>query len=180
MFRTRGATLLYLFILLFGFLWPVCGHAQVTSEGAVFTPLPMPLQVPNVLIEAPIIGAKTMPSLLFEKKGARVIILHLWAPNCLPCRTEMRALDAAYPALKAKGYEIFAVTEDPHAGTTAPHFARYYSIRNLPLYLDEYLRLMTALRPRGLPISYLVTPEGQIIGEHAGSLDWIELARRPD
>lgn len=102
-------------------------------------------------------------------------LIHLWAPHCPPCHAEMRALDKAAPSLKARGVTVVAIAQDPDGKITVPAFALRHGLKTLDLYLDSTRTLQMTLSPQGLPVTYLVSAEGTILGEHLGALDWATL-----
>ena len=54
--------------------------------------------------------------------------------------------------------------------------ARYEKngIDNLPIYVDRNMKAFGVLNLRGLPVSYIITPEGKQIAKLEGELDWAD------
>ncbi len=167
-------------ISLWGLLLFFTASPALAEKAAVFLPLPTAAPLPSLVLRDGKGGQTLLNDLLREKNlGFRSVILHLWAPNCLPCVPEMQALDAAWPALQASGVEVIALAQDPDGTVTVPAFARRLEIRHLPLYVDTERRALKGLQSRFLPVSYLLDGEGKAAALHEGPLDWASFARAP-
>lgn len=117
-------------------------------------------------------GGKTS---LAEFKG-RTILLNLWATWCVPCRTEMPALDGLQAKLGSADFEVVAVNIDQRNLDKPKVFLNEIGVKSLKYYSDPeantFQSLKTIGKAFGMPTSLLISPEGCEIGTLAGPADW--------
>ncbi len=100
----------------------------------------------------------------------KVILLHFWATWCVPCRHEMPLLHA----LEKSGIDDFRIlcvnvdrgnqdTVKTFIDEVTPHFHTL---------LDPDGAVRNRYAVRGLPTSYLIGRNGEIIGRMIGERDW--------
>ncbi len=94
----------------------------------------------------------------------RPVFLNLWASWCFPCREEMPAIDA----VAARHPEVFflgvAVEDDPAA---AEDFAAEIGV-DYTLGIDETGLVAQMYPALGLPATFLITPDQQVVGRLFG------------
>ncbi len=110
---------------------------------------------------------------LTEQRG-RYVLLNFWASWCGPCRGETPALQAFFertpPALVVVG-----VNQQEEA-ETARTFAEAFAV-TYPIALDTDGQVSSAYRvSTGLPVSFLIDPQGVIERVHLGALTEDDLA----
>lgn len=115
----------------------------------------------------------------FASLRGKVVLVNFWATWCPACRTELPSLERLQTALGGAGFEVVAISVDRDGAAAVTPFLRRLNIRGLPVYLDAGGRTWSkdgdATAPftlYGMPISYLVDPEGGILGYLAGDADW--------
>lgn len=115
----------------------------------------------------------------FASLRGKVVLVNFWATWCPACRSELPALERLQMALGGTGFEVVAISVDRDGAAAVSPFLRRLNIRRLPVYLDAGGRTWSrdgdANAPftlYGMPISYLVDPEGRIQGYLAGDADW--------
>lgn len=99
-------------------------------------------------------------------EDGRPVVLNLWASWCFPCRAEMPAIDAfatANPDVLVIGV---AVQDDPVA---AKAFADEIGV-GYPLAVDERDEVNRDYQPLGLPATFLISPEGDIVDRVFGGV----------
>ena len=113
---------------------------------------------------------------LADFKG-RAVLLNLWATWCVPCRSEMPALDKLQAQAGGAKFEVVAVNVDTARVERAGQFLDQIGVSHLARYADhsgdafETLRL--AGKALGLPTSLLIDAEGCEIGVVAGPANWV-------
>jgi thiol-disulfide isomerase/thioredoxin len=117
-------------------------------------------------------GGKTS---LAAFKG-RAVLLNLWATWCVPCRSEMPALDQLQAEAGGPGFEVVAVNVDTARVERAGKFLDEIGVSHLARYADhsgdafETLRL--AGKALGLPTTLVIDAQGCELGVVAGPANW--------
>jgi thiol-disulfide isomerase/thioredoxin len=110
------------------------------------------------------------PVSLADFKG-EFVLLNLWATWCEPCLKEMPSLAALQTKL-GPALTVLAVSED-HGGTEVvqPYIAKL-GIDKLKVYLDPKSAAIHAFAAQGLPTSFLIDGDGNVLGKVEGGADW--------
>ena len=112
---------------------------------------------------------------LADFKG-RALVLNLWATWCVPCRSEMPALDKLEAAAGGPEFQVVAVNVDTARVERAAKFLDEIGVKRLTRYADHSGDAFEALRlagvALGLPTSLLIDAEGCEIGVVAGPAKW--------
>ena len=102
------------------------------------------------------------------------VLLNFWASWCGPCRGETPALQAFFEQ-ESPGLVVVGVNQQEGA-ETAREFADGFGV-TYPIALDADGQVSSAYRvTTGLPVSFLIDPEGVIQGVHLGALTDQDLA----
>ncbi len=102
------------------------------------------------------------------------VLLNFWASWCGPCRGETPALQA-FSERQSPGLVVIGVNQQEGA-ETAREFADGFGV-TYPIALDTDGQVSSAYRvSTGLPVSFLVDPEGVIRDIHLGALTDDDLA----
>jgi thiol-disulfide isomerase/thioredoxin len=112
---------------------------------------------------------------LADFKG-RNVLLNLWATWCVPCRSEMPALDRLQAKLGGSDFEVVAVNIDTSRLERPKAFLNDAGVKNLGFYADPTADSFEALRVAGkalgLPTSLLIGPDGCALAVMAGAAQW--------
>ena len=102
----------------------------------------------------------------------RWVILNFWATWCSPCQDELPELSAyhaAHPEQVLLGIDFEQV--DPHELQT---FVRKHGINYPILPIGDHV--LSGLEPiAGLPTTIIITPAGELIAKHVGSVSRLTL-----
>ena len=101
----------------------------------------------------------------------KVILVNLWATWCEPCREEMPGLGELDRMFPDSDFEVIGVSiDDP--GSEQP-IMRVMEADNVtyPVWLDPENRFQFAFRTIGVPESFLIDEDGQIIYHWKGEFD---------
>jgi thiol-disulfide isomerase/thioredoxin len=140
---------------------------SITFIGFVFSGLYSQInEIPRAQLNT--IDEKKVEIQAYSKEGKPKLI-SLWATWCGPCRMELRALDAVYPAWKEKyNVEIVAASVDiPPMLDNAKEMFKKNNWKFTFLH-DNDQQLMGALGIRGIPYSILVDGSGKVVSVQQG------------
>lgn len=100
----------------------------------------------------------------------RWVFLHFWASWCGPCREEMPAIQQLADEMKDEKIQIVMVNTAEDEDTV---FEFLGSINvGLNSLLDVDGQVTEVWKPRGLPTSFLINPEGQVKYQAIGGREW--------
>lgn len=98
------------------------------------------------------------------------VFVHFWASWCGPCRREMPAIQDMWNHMKNKGLKIVLVNTAEDEDTIFS-FLSVYAPDIRPL-MDTDGQVTELWKPRGLPATYLVDPQGRVRYQALGGRDW--------
>lgn len=101
-----------------------------------------------------------------------VMLVNFWATWCSPCVRELPSLDRLQARLGGEGLLVLAINQDRRGSEVAGPFLKKLGVNQLVVFLDDRMRLGRALGVRGLPWSFLIDRDGNVIGELAGYAKW--------
>jgi peroxiredoxin len=104
---------------------------------------------------------------LSDERG-RVVVLNFWATWCVPCRSEMPAIERVYRSHPGQ-FAVLAIDKDEPRGDVRD-FARKLGL-TFPLVLDPSLAAWTAYGIRIQPVSVWIDRNGVIRAIHYGPMD---------
>lgn len=99
----------------------------------------------------------------------KYVLVNFWAVWCAPCRKEMPSMQRVYRQLAGERFDLVAI----HAGPSVANAKQYAEKLGLefPVLVDVEMDL-GSWQVQGLPTTFLVDPEGQIVAEAIGERDW--------
>jgi thiol-disulfide isomerase/thioredoxin len=106
---------------------------------------------------------------LSDLKG-RVVFLNFWATWCGPCREEMPSMEALQRRFKDRGFEILAVNCQEDREEVAAFMGEQGL--SFPVALDGSGKISGSYGIRGIPTTYILDREGEVITRIVGSLNW--------
>ena len=107
---------------------------------------------------------------LSQFRGKHVLV-NFWATWCGPCKIEMPSLEALYERFKDKNYALLAISNDMFGANIVKPFVKAHNI-NFPVLLDQRLKVSNAFGVVSLPTTFMIDPQGKIIGALFGAEDW--------
>lgn len=123
---------------------------------------PPPFTVPSL----------TGDTLSLQTFRGELLILHFWASWCVPCRHEMPALNQLAADLQDAPLAVLAISIDAPSDTAAARkMAGQWNLR-FPVALAASGRVPGAYWTWGVPVTYLVDPDGQLLGRILGTRNW--------
>lgn len=106
---------------------------------------------------------------LSRYKGKPVIV-NFWATWCPSCRKEMPSMNRAWDKIRHEGIELIAinVADDRES---VESFIKMTGVE-FPVLLDTESKTAEAWPVRGLPMTFVVDPEGKLVFRAIGSREW--------
>jgi len=108
---------------------------------------------------------------LSSLKG-KVVLLNFWATWCPPCKAEMPAMNRLYHEIKARGFEIIAVSTDNSLSTIRDYLAK--NRVDFPILHDEKKSVSKQYRVFSMPTTFLIDKNGTIVEKFYGEYDWTD------
>ena len=102
----------------------------------------------------------------------KVVILHLWATWCKPCKEEFPAFEKLYQGLKGKDAAFLPISIDAKANKDeVDAFARGLGA-TFPVFLARDGNVTDRYWAWGVPVTYFLDRNGWIIGRAMGPRNW--------
>jgi thiol-disulfide isomerase/thioredoxin len=109
-----------------------------------------------------------------EDSRGRWTFVHFWASWCGPCRREMPAIQRMIHRVESLPLDVVIVNTAEDADTIFEFLAAVAP--ELDSLMDRDGLVTEVWRPRGLPATYLVDPDGRIRYQALGGRPWDEPA----
>lgn len=144
---------------------------QASGEVASLTMASKPRQMPDLAF----LDGEGQPRKLSDWKG-KTVLLNLWATWCVPCRTEMPALDRLQGKLGGDKFAVVAINIDTRDSDKPKAFLKDANLTRLGNFHDEKASVFQELKSVGMavgmPTSVLIDSQGCELGNMAGPAEW--------
>ena len=107
---------------------------------------------------------------LADYKG-QVVLLNIWATWCRPCVEEMPSMETLYQELKGERFAILAVSIDESGSDVVRPFMEKHKL-SFPALVDSAGTIKNLYRTTGVPESFIIDKQGNILEEIIGPRDW--------
>jgi peroxiredoxin len=114
---------------------------------------------------------------LHERYKGKVTLVNIWATWCVPCRTEMPAMEHLYTDLAPRGFAVAAVSIDEGSPDDVRKFGQDLAL-TFDLLHDRSGRVQQLYQTTGVPESFLLDRHGVIVKRVIGAHDWNSPANR--
>ena len=151
--------------ILFNYLATVCFALMLSSTFAVAKP-EKTIPAPNFTLKS-LNGEEVS---LSQQKG-KYVLVNFWATWCGPCKVEMPSLEILHQRFKSKNFSLLAISNDMFGAQIVKPFIKANNL-TFPVLLDQQLQASNKFGVVSLPTTFMIDPEGNIIGELRGAEDW--------
>jgi peroxiredoxin len=161
----------YLFIISLFSLLAVGPNSSIGGDKNVVSPLDADKQTNT---KAPDFTLKDLNGTnvsLSSLKG-KVVLLNFWASWCPPCKAEMPSMNKLYKEIRAKGFEIVAVSTDNSLSTIKEFLAK--SRVDFTVLFDEKKTVSREYKVFSMPTTFLIDRNGFIVEKYYGEYDWTD------
>jgi len=134
---------------------------------------PLALAQPEETIPAPDFTLKTLngEEVSLNQHRGKYVLVNFWATWCGPCKMEMASLETLYQRFKSKKFSLLAISNDMFGAKIVKPFVEAHRL-SFPILLDQQLQASNKFGVVSLPTTFMIDPEGNIIGELKGAEDW--------
>jgi thiol-disulfide isomerase/thioredoxin len=126
---------------------------------------------PKAMITTPFLDADG-DEIDLTKYAGKTILLNFWATWCAPCRAEMPSLDALNQTLGGQNFEVLTIATGRNPVPMIEQFFESTDIKSLPMLRDPKMSFARATGVLGLPVTLILTPQGEEIARAQGEADW--------
>jgi len=106
----------------------------------------------------------------FSDFKGKPLIINIWASWCGPCRSEMGSLERLASRYNGKEFNVIGISTDDYRNK-ADAFIKQTGI-TFENFLDNNLLLENMLGANTIPLTILVSADGQVLEKVRGSREW--------
>ena len=111
-------------------------------------------------------------SIQFRRQYAgSVTLVNIWATYCIPCRTEMPAIERLYQELGPRGLKVVAISIDEGNGDNVRDFVKEYGL-SFDVLRDPGGKIQDLYQTTGVPETFLLDRDGVIVKKVIGEHPW--------
>jgi cytochrome c biogenesis protein CcmG, thiol:disulfide interchange protein DsbE len=107
----------------------------------------------------------------FSDYRGKVVLLNIWATYCIPCRTEMPAIERLSHRLAGTDFHVLAVSVDVVDSTAVDAFVRQYGL-TFDVWHDQPGLTQRLYQTTGVPETFVIDRHGVIVKKAIGAMDW--------
>jgi cytochrome c biogenesis protein CcmG, thiol:disulfide interchange protein DsbE len=117
-----------------------------------------------------------------DQHRGEVVVLNFWASWCVACRSEHAALSSIARMYEGRGVQFYGVLYND-AASNAQRYITQMGGQTYPTLLDPGTRTAIDYGLYGVPETFFIGPDGQIVHKHVGPVneallvEWIEKSR---
>jgi len=139
-------------------------------------------QLPAIALDAPIVSVQKLKDSHFQGislgDSGRPIVLHFWATWCGPCKRELPYFANFVNSEDAQAVvDVYTISSeiknnDKDVAEKIWSFYSQHNITGLNVCSDIGGKLTAELGVNGIPATFIVSPDGLLLGRFLGATDW--------
>ncbi len=103
------------------------------------------------------------------------VLLNVWATWCAPCVAELPTLDRFARTHTFPNLTVIGVSVDANAQPgRIQQFLQMHNIGRFAGYLDSDTMVQELFNASGLPMTYLLNPQGVAVAQYRGGANWLD------
>src|SRR6185369_2262458 len=120
---------------------------------------------------------------LRKNSTGKLVLVDFWATWCAPCIADFPELQTMYRMYGHRAFDLVTVSinyPDERAGVLSALTKQHATSKNLMLGSTDIYSLIAAFDPQwnaAVPYTVLIKPDGEIVYQHQGAIDALELRR---
>ena len=103
----------------------------------------------------------------------KYLLVNFWATWCGPCKVEMPSLESLYRKFNKRNFAMIAVSNDIFGAQVVEPYIQAQNF-TFPVGLDPKLKASNQFGVISLPTTFLIDPQGKIIGVLNGAENWVD------
>lgn len=103
----------------------------------------------------------------------KYLLVNFWATWCGPCKVEMPSLESLHQKFKNRNLSVIAVSNDIFGAQVVEPYIQAQNF-TFPVGLDPKLKVSNQFGVISLPTTFLIDPQGEIIGVLNGAENWVD------
>lgn len=139
------------------------------SMSQAFAKTPGEVEVGGMLREAKMQGLAGPSGKLSEFRG-KPLIINVWASWCGPCRQEMASLERLSHRYGGQPFSVIGISTDDYPEAAEAFLKR--SKTKFRQFIDHQLLLENMLGADHIPLTLLVSAQGQVLLKVYGTKEW--------
>ena len=108
---------------------------------------------------------------LAQYKG-KVVMLNFWGTWCPPCRREMPSMETLMQEYKDRPFTVIAINEWESEDIVFPYLGQIDLTPSFPILFDKSGEIAEQYKVGGLPTTYIINKQGQIVYRAIGGRDF--------
>ena len=103
----------------------------------------------------------------------KYLLVNFWATWCGPCKIEMPSLELLYRKYQKRNFAMIAISNDIFGAQVVKPYIQAQNL-TFPIGLDPKLKVSNQFGVISLPTTFLIDPQGKIIGVLNGAENWAD------